>query len=152
GGIQAWIFLAKYPFEGCAVRGGGFDHLLVADIDFRLAVDAFDPGAETLALAAVKDLVDDGTQCAADPALWNLGAVLSPISFHQACAGILRVNRETLFAPKIDNLGINFFCRLVNCQPAQIAGAHDAYAAGGRQDAVRRATALLSPLALLVLT
>src|SRR3546814_9048255 len=53
GRIQALVFLAIHPFGRTAVAADLFDHMLMTDIDFGLAVDPRHARAKAIALAAV---------------------------------------------------------------------------------------------------
>src|SRR5690606_24507282 len=62
GCVQARILFTVNPFPAAAILGLGFFHVLVADIDLSLAIDAFKTSAETFALATVVDRIENGAQ------------------------------------------------------------------------------------------
>src|SRR5690606_6927814 len=107
--------------------------------------------AETLALAAIVDRLENGAQGTVYPVFGDLGAIFRPIGFHQARARILRMNRETLLAPELENFRIDLFGGLIYDQPTHIAIAHDAYAVGLRQYIFAGAGVLLRLLVLRIL-
>src|SRR5690606_15001139 len=115
------------------------------------AIDAFDSRAEALALAAVKHGIDNGSQCAAYPALWDLGAILGPVSFHQARARILGMDGKPLLAPEIDDFRVDLFGGLIDHQPANVTVSHDRHTLRLRQNAFGGRATLLALLVLRVL-
>src|SRR3546814_4380779 len=90
--------------------------MVVADIDCSFAIDALQACTETLTLTVVVNRLKNVTQGAVDPVFGNLGAVFSPVGFHQAVARVLRVYGKALLAPEFDNLRINRFGRLLDNQ------------------------------------
>src|SRR5699024_5310093 len=139
GSIQAGVLFAVDPFEGRAIRCGGFLHVLVADVDLGLAVDAFETGAETLALAAVEYLVDNGAQRTAYPPFGDFGPVFGPVGLHQPCARGARAYGTAVVTPELDDFGIDVLGAAGDYQPAQLTIALDLDASGLGQPAVSTA-------------
>ncbi|MNQ63158.1 hypothetical protein D3C85_775290 [compost metagenome] len=134
GGVQARIFLAVLPLHLAAIGAHAlFEHLTMADIDFGVAVDAFDAGAEFLALAAIPRRFQHRAQRLAQPAFRDLGAVFGPVRFDQASRGIVAGDGKAVFGPEVDQAREHVFGRTVDDQPAQITVALDAHVLAARK-------------------
>src|SRR3546814_8014482 len=79
----------------------------MADVDFGLAIDALQARREAITLAAVERRVEQATQYAAQPAFWNFGAILGPISLDEARLGIPRLDGKALIAPELDHVRVD---------------------------------------------
>src|SRR5690606_21196801 len=124
--VQARIFLALHPAEGCAIDRRLLIHVLMADVDLAAGVaNPLQTHAEALTLAAIKHLVDDRAQGGTNPAFRNLGPVLGPVGFDQTRARVLGSDRETLFMPELEQVRVDVFGGTIHNQPAQIAVALD---------------------------
>lgn len=122
------------PLHLAAIRADTlFQHLVVRDVDLGVPIDALDPRAELLALAAIPRGLQHRPEHLAQPAFRNLGAVLGPVGLDDAGLRIVDRDREARVGPEIDHLGKQLLGRPLDHQPAQVAVALDTHVRALRQ-------------------